>query len=225
MPLFAEREVAADCRLAIWQITETEEWFTRRLVLDDAERNLMASIRHPQRRLHWLSSRWLIRLLLHNPPQHIALRTDERGKPYLVNFSVHISISHSADLSALLLSPSAAVGLDLEYCSPKIERIARKFLSRRELDQLPPDASLQQLYVYWCVKEALYKLYGRRELDFRRHLYVEPFIARFPMVVQGHINKPPHSSRHAVTVEAFGPYLLAWVVATASQNHNAPATG
>lgn len=219
MPLFLERTLSPDTRLAVWQIAEAENWYLERLMLDDTERELIASIKHPQRRLHWLSSRWLIRHLLNNPPRHIALRTDERGKPFILNFPVHISISHTADMSALLLSHSAAVGVDMERCSGKIFRIRNKFLSQEELGQLHQPDDVCELYAYWCAKETLYKLYGRRELDFRRHLYIEPFELDASTCITGHIRKPPVSSSHQIMIERFGPYVLAFAAGSLPQNH------
>src|ERR1043165_1108801 len=156
MPLLLQRDVAEKTQLAIWKIEESEEWFRSQLKLDAKENQLMDAIKHPHKKLQWLSSRLLLRILLNNPGEFIHLESDERGKPLVKNFNVKISISHSADLSALLLSENFDVGIDIEKIDEKIRRIQHKFLREEELENLSEKKSLEQLYVYWCAKEAMY---------------------------------------------------------------------
>ena len=47
-----------------------------------------------------------------------------------------------------------------------------------EMESLEASTRLEHLHVYWCAKEALYKAYGRRQLDFCQHIYVRPFTYR-----------------------------------------------
>ncbi|MBP6695338.1 MAG: hypothetical protein KA161_09425, partial [Saprospiraceae bacterium] len=35
--------------------------------------------------------------------------------------------------------------------------------------------SLDALHVYWGAKEAMYKIYGRKEIDFKKELFVDAF--------------------------------------------------
>lgn len=34
---------------------------------------------------------------------------------------------------------------------------------------------IDQLYVTWCAKEAIYKLHGKKNISFREHIKLEPF--------------------------------------------------
>src|SRR5258706_16031544 len=162
MPLLFQRNVAEQTQLAIWKIEESAEWFRSQLMLDEKENALINSIHHPQRKLHWLSSRLLLRQVLGNPDVFIHLESDDRGKPVVHNFPVHLSISHSFELSALLMSEKFMVGIDIEKIDPKIERIKHKFLREEKLLAISEEQRLEQLYVYWCAKEAMYKWYGKR---------------------------------------------------------------
>ncbi|MFN7119876.1 MAG: 4'-phosphopantetheinyl transferase family protein, partial [Saprospiraceae bacterium] len=66
-------------------------------------------------------------------------------------------------------------GIDIQKMVPKIERIAHRLLRKEERDALRPHTRLEHLHVYWGAKEALYKAYGRRELDFCANILIEPF--------------------------------------------------
>jgi len=214
MPLLLKRDVAEQTQLGIWKIEESSEWFRSQLMLDAKENALIDSIRHPQKRLHWLSSRLLLRMLLNNPNVFIHLESDERGKPVVHNFPVTISISHSFELSALLLSEKFAAGVDIEKIDPKIERIRNKFLRSTELDSVSQNHRLEQLYVFWCAKEAMYKWYGKRELDFREHLFVNSFsYSQFGTII-GTINKNSFRKELMVTYEKLDKYMMAYTLAS-----------
>lgn len=99
---------------------------------------------------------------------------EESGKPYLKN-GVNISISHSYNYLAVLFSRKGRVGIDIEKVRDKIIMIRRKFLSPQELKHVQ-NASLEEHTVYWCAKEALYKVAGINGLIFAEQLLVEPFV-------------------------------------------------
>ncbi|MCY7411265.1 MAG: hypothetical protein LH473_13415 [Chitinophagales bacterium] len=91
MPLLLQNDVSDKTKIAIWKIEESAEWFRSQLILDERENALIDSIKHPQRKLHWLSSRVLLRRLM-NTNEFIHLESDENGKPRIHNFPVNISI-------------------------------------------------------------------------------------------------------------------------------------
>ena len=213
MPLLVRRDVAEQTQLAIWKIEEAAHWFRSQLMLDDRENVLIDSIRHPQRKLHWLSSRLLIRTLLGNPATFIHLESDERGKPVVHNFPVTISISHSFELSALLMSEKNNVGVDIEKIDPKIERIRNKFLHEEELNSISEGHRLEQLYVYWCAKEAMYKWYGRRQLEFRENLFLNPFHYTSQGTISGIIRKDEFEKELSISFEELGNYMMAYTLA------------
>ena len=212
MPLLFRRDVAEQTQLAIWKIEESGSWFRSQLKLDEKEIALIDSIRHPQRKLHWLSSRLLLRHVLGNPDIFIHLESDERGKPVVHNFPIHISISHSFELSALLMSEKFTLGIDIEKIDPKIERIKHKFLREEKLIAISEEYRLEQLYVYWCAKEAMYKWYGKRELEFREHLYVRPFRFSHEGEVVGRIMKDEFRKELKISYEKIDGYMMAYTL-------------
>jgi 4'-phosphopantetheinyl transferase EntD len=51
--------------------------------------------------------------------------------------------------------------------------MADKFVGPGERVQLIPEHELLQLHLIWSAKEAMYKAFGRRQLDFKEHLVVD----------------------------------------------------
>jgi 4'-phosphopantetheinyl transferase len=156
--------------LAVWQTTETEEDINGTWQETAMRYEIPASITHPHRRAQWLASR----VLLHHIHPNEKVVYDENGKPWLSVPHRHISFSHTASYIALLSSPEAC-GIDIEIVSPKVERIAHKFLKPVELDAAMSGANPETLYVYWCAKEALYKVFGRKGVSLKDNITVQPF--------------------------------------------------
>ncbi|MHB8261913.1 MAG: 4'-phosphopantetheinyl transferase family protein [Bacteroidia bacterium] len=119
------------------------------------------------------AAQYVVRTILNNDTIEILYK--ESGKPYLP-ISVNISISHSYDWLAVLFSFNGTeIGVDIEKVRDKILNIKDKFLSLKELEALK-DASLEKHIVYWCVKEAVYKAFGKVGLIFEEQIQIEDFI-------------------------------------------------
>lgn len=160
--------------LAIWKIEETEEELLAGLQLKQHELDIISSLNNGKRLLHWLSTRLLLRKML-NTSEYIDCQFDEDGKPYLVNLDYHISLSHSYDYAAVMISKNHAVGVDIELIKHKIKTIKHKFLSDVELAQKQMGDNIDGLYVAWCAKEAIYKWHGKKGLEFKQHIHIRPF--------------------------------------------------
>lgn len=93
------------------------------------------SIRSPKRRLAWLASRHLLKLVL-GTDAFVELLFDTQGKPYLGNYDVKISLSHTDNYAAVIVSKDFEVGIDIEDPSRDISILRNKFLSQEENNQL-----------------------------------------------------------------------------------------
>ena len=156
---------------AIWKITESVDELHGSIELKAREEELYRSFVAESRKKQWLAYRILIRKLLE--PQEFPVEYDEVGKPFLAGSHYHISVSHTGDLAAVIMSSKGKVGIDLEKIRPRIENVKDKFMNDYELGRLIQGHELEQMTLTWCAKEALYKLYGIRTLDFRHHMTVE----------------------------------------------------
>lgn len=172
MPLLDLGHLEPGVRLGLWEIREPENWFLERLALSEDEAAQLAPIKG-HRRVEFLAARKLVHLLSEMPDRHPLVK-DPSGKPHLPELSFSVSISHSRGYAAAILA-EGAVGIDIQHIVEKIGRIAPKFLSQEEASAIGPDARLEALHVYWCAKEALFKAYGKGEVDFRHDLRVLPF--------------------------------------------------
>ena len=78
------------------------------------------------------------------------------GKPRVPGSDLHVSVSHSADLTVVALAEAGPVGIDVEAKTLRdVVGLAENVLSPREVLGDPDD-----FYVYWCRKEAVVKATG-----------------------------------------------------------------
>jgi 4'-phosphopantetheinyl transferase len=157
-------------QLGVWKIEETAAYFLN--IMDITEGSLAKIAKMNERRkMEWLAARHLLQELL---GKNVFCYSDEFGKPILRNSEKHLSISHSRGLVTVIVS-DFSIGIDIQEMTPKIQRIAHKFMRIEENESLDSEKNLEHLHIYWGAKEALYKAYGKKELDFREHIFVEPF--------------------------------------------------
>jgi phosphopantetheinyl transferase len=173
MPFYREFNPDDGVRAGIWQITETAEELYHKIQLSSNESIIYDTFRHDLRKRHWLAYRLLLKHLL--APLNTGISYDAHGKPFLDSKSHHISVSHAGDFAAAVCSEKKMVGIDIEHIRDRIERVKDRFLQKSELDSLLPENRLEQLYVCWGGKEALYKLQGDPGIDFRNDIYIHPF--------------------------------------------------
>ena len=97
---------------------------------------------------------------------YVEIGHEESGKPLLDCW--HISISHTRGYVAVMLSKTREVGVDIEYVSERIKRIADRFLRADEHAE-----SVNELLIHWCAKETIYKLYSEQDLTFQQMKVVD----------------------------------------------------
>lgn len=174
MPVIYNKDIDDHTALAVWKIEEGEEELLSGLQLKQHELEFLASLSKGKRLLQWLSTRLLLRKML-NTTDYIDVRMDEHGKPHLANSSYSISLSHSYDYAAVMIGKTTCVGVDIEQVKTKIHLIQQKFLSPPELAQANVKDNTEGLYICWCVKEAVYKWHGKKQLEFKKHIHIQPF--------------------------------------------------
>jgi len=176
MPLFYQHNINESTRLAIWHITEDEDFFLKKVPLK-------RDVSHAQKRLQHLAGRYLLTELFADFPLEEILIADTR-KPYLVDEKYHFSISHFGNYAAAIVSSTRRVGVDIEKASPIIEKIRNKFLSENELaiafEGIEKSGHrLRQLTLLWSAKESIYKWYSLGAVNFRLHIcWTKPYFIR-----------------------------------------------
>lgn len=205
LPTFLE--ITPECTVILSPITQDELTLRSYLPLTGSEENELAGISHPEQRVEWLACRLAVRQLVEAQGwTYAGLIKDEFGKPHLPRQSAHISLSHTSGWAAAVLHRSRPVGIDIEPLRDKFTRVVPRILSAPEIAHAAGDPG--RLAVYWCAKESLYKLYGKRQLTFRQHLHVDPF-ADGAELLTGHVRLPDHQETLQIRCLQVGPGLLA----------------
>ena len=87
----------------------------------------------------------------------------------------NLALQHccTVDKLAIIINISENTGIDIELVRDKVLKIQHKFLNKKEL--LFAKDNVEKLITIWAAKEAMYKVYGLKELDFITNLFVEDF--------------------------------------------------
>jgi 4'-phosphopantetheinyl transferase len=209
MAIAYRQQVDDDTEFAIWKIEEEADELYSQLQLDEQEKAYYEQLKIGKRNLHWLGTRVLLRKMLCTD-EYIDFKVDEHGKPYLVNLPYHISLSHSFDYAAVMIG-KAPVGIDIEQVKEKVERIAHKFMRKQELAFINEKDKINQLYVCWCVKEAVYKCYGQKEVSFVNNILLEPFNFEGHGCVKAHLDKGDVHCNYEVGYLQYQDYMVGYV--------------
>jgi phosphopantetheinyl transferase len=174
MPLVYQQNINATTKIAVWHITEPEDFF---LAIVPVQRE----IRHWHKRLQHLAGRLLLKEMYPGFPVELIQIADTK-KPFLENEPFHFSISHCGDYAAAMASKTHRVGVDVELLNEKIEQIQHKFTSDDELKILTQHSArniqysifnIQYLTLCWSVKESVFKWWGRGQVDFKKDIAIK----------------------------------------------------
>lgn len=161
--------------IAIWHITEsTKELYS--LLATNKYDTQLANKKNDTRKAEWLAVRTLIAELL-GSEKTVAYHAS--GRPYLIDNSWQISISHTKNYAAIAYSCNRHVGIDIEYISSRVERIAHKFTNNDEASYIDIHTTHERTMLHlvnWSAKESLYKLIDQSEAaDFRNAFFLHPY--------------------------------------------------
>ena len=161
--------------IAIWHITETSDELYALLGMPCYDAQLLAK-KNESRRAEWLAVRLLVKELFGS---ECEVAYHPTGRPYLKNGVAHISISHTKGFAAVAYHHAAPIGMDIEYLSSRVERIASRFTTPDEASYIDVhDEHARQMYhlINWSAKEALYKLFDSPSLaEFKEVFHIAPY--------------------------------------------------
>ncbi|MDP3393720.1 4'-phosphopantetheinyl transferase superfamily protein [Sediminibacterium sp.] len=170
MPIYYQQNINDFTQLAVWKIDETESFFNQKVTIQQ-------QVTHPHKRLQHLAGRFLLPYLYPDFPSELIQIADTR-KPYLPNEAYHFSISHCGDYAAAIVSSTQRVGVDVEMVTHRVNKIRHKFLHVSELENwniesLEEQEKFRTLTLLWSAKEAMFKWWGRGDIDFSDCMQVE----------------------------------------------------
>jgi len=164
------REVGKKGKLGLWRIAESVDELKNLKQASREDMRMLDSFTNDTRKKEWLASRILVEKLIEEKAE---IFYDEHNKPFLKNSKKHISLSHSHNFMAVIIDDKET-GIDIELIKPNVLKIKEKFMNNDELNAVGKENIAEKLTLYWCVKESLYKYYGKRKLTFKENLMVEP---------------------------------------------------
>jgi phosphopantetheinyl transferase len=172
MPLYQTITHNSATKIYIWKIEESFETLTNEVVLNHNSQVRLNGMKSELHQRGFLSVR---KLLQHAGYSDLDLYYDAFGKPHL-NDGMHISITHSHEFSAIILSDQNT-GIDIERRRDKIINIADKFvdLESRFLDKQAHSDYISRLTVIWGVKESVFKICNEPGISFKNHIQVDSF--------------------------------------------------
>ena len=207
MGMIIHKKLDHDSMLGVWQITEDYDNLLSRLNLSREETDQLNNFKNHNRKLEWLSVRALTRELTGSTARIIY---NEDRKPFLTDNSYRISISHSRKLTAILASRNKRVGIDLEFMSHRISKIADKFINESEKITNNPVKLRYHLYIHWCAKESLYKICDKKGLNFRKNLIIRPFVPGRSGSLFGLVTETGRSEEYELNYFRKNNYIIVW---------------
>ena len=209
MGLFLKKELDNEAVIGVWQITETEQELIDLSSTPSDEMEEISFIRSESLRKQRLAVRALLNTLF---DEKVYLSHHDNGKPYLENNPVNISISHTEKYVAVILHEEENVGIDIESLDRDFSAVEKKALSEDEIDDLEDEKRNEQLAIYWCAKEAVFKLLSRYNVDFAEQIEIERFRPRGEGELEATFTSKNDEEEFDLEYITFDRHVLVWVV-------------
>ena len=168
MPFLKEFIINDKTKIKLWKVMIGE---LNTKELDSDEKKLLKLKKNNILREQFLATRKV--LSLENSDYKITYNNN--GKPSL-NAKYNISISHSHEIAALVISDNSKIGLDVQLNENKIFNIQDKFLNPSEKLNIGENPSLKILTMIWTSKESIYKAVGLKGISFSDNIKIEKVV-------------------------------------------------
>lgn len=174
MALFLTKDLddPAHSRIGVWKISESEAELRAMASIPSDELEEISYIKNESLRKQKLAVRALLDAMFE---EKVYLSHHDNGKPYIENNAINISITHTEDYVAVMLNDEDEVGIDCESLERDFSVVEKKALSEDELDNLDDEQKNEQLAIYWCAKEAIYKLTSQHNVSFAKQIELDDF--------------------------------------------------
>lgn len=170
MPIYKTISPEDSTSIFVWKIEESLDDLRRGLTLKDLSLERLKGMKSELHQKGFLSVRQLLKFAGYTDND---LSYNTYGKPLLKDGN-HISITHSFNFAAILISKKEA-GIDIEKNREKIVNIHHRFVNTN-YDSLSDEDLVKQLTVIWGAKESMYKTYPYGGLSFHDHIAIDPFL-------------------------------------------------
>ena len=174
MSLFLTKDLddPAHSRVGVWKITESEAELRTMTSIPSDELEEISYIKNESLRKQRLAVRALLDAMF---DEKVYLSHHDNGKPYIENNAINISITHTDQYVAVILNDEDEVGIDCESLNRDFSAVEKKALSEEEIGNLEDEQKNEQLAIYWCAKEAIFKLTSQYDVDFAEQIQIDGF--------------------------------------------------
>ena len=210
MALYLKKELENKAEIAVWQITETEEELKTLSSTPSDEMEEISWIKSETMRKQRLAVRALLNELF---DEKVYLSHHDNEKPFLENRVTNISITHTDKYVAVILHDTEDVGIDIESLDRDFSAVELKALSEDEIEDLDDEKRNEQLAIYWCAKEAIYKRLSIYNVDFAEQIEIEKFHPRGEGELEAtFVSKDGYEDEYELEYMTFDRHVLVWVV-------------
>ena len=210
MGLYLKKKLDNEATIGVWQITETEEQLKELSSTPSDEMEEISFIRSESLRKQRLAVRALLNEMF---DEKVYLSHHDNGKPYIENDATNISITHTEKYVAVILHDEEDVGIDIESLDRDFSVVEKKALSEEEIDDLEDEKRNEQLAIYWCAKEAIFKLISIYNVNFAEQIEVDRFRVRGEGELDAtFIGKDGDEQEFELQYMTFDRHVLVWVV-------------
>ena len=212
MALYLRKKLDNKAEIAVWQVTETEEELLNLTSVPTDELEEISLFRSESQRRQKLAVRALINELFE---EKMYLNHHDNGKPYLENCATNISITHTENYVAIITHEEEEVGIDIESLERDFSAVEKKALSEDEIDDLEENSNNknEQLAIYWCAKEAIYKRMSQNRVIYAEQIEVEKFRPKGEGELEAtFIHKDEHEEEFDLEYMMFDRHVLVWLV-------------
>ena len=195
-------------RLGVWHVTETEAELRSLTSIPSDELEEISFIKSESLRKQKLAVRALLDAMFE---EKVYLSHHDNGKPYIENNAVNISITHTDKYVAVILDDRDDVGIDCESLDRDFSAVEKKALSEEEIDDLEDERRNEQLAIYWCAKEAVYKKVSQYGVDFSEQIEIDSFRVRGEGELEStFIHKDGYEESFDLAYMTFDRHVLVW---------------
>ena len=203
MPLLFNKILTSEIQFMVWKLTEPLSYFLENLDLNENEKKMLENISNEVKKIEFLAGKnAVLEMTKQMKIPFLGWEKDTHGKPFLINSKLQISLTHTLDYIGVVISSCGAVGIDIEKPRPQITKVLPRLCSQSELETI--GENLELATVFWSAKEALYKLYGKRKVDFKENL----FLKKNGEIITGKIKMPDHTEEYKLFYEKLEDYFL-----------------
>ena len=210
MALYLRKKLDNKAEIAVWQVTETEEELLNITSVPNDELEEISLFKNESQRKQKLAVRALINEMFE---EKMYLNHHDNGKPYLENCATNISITHTDSYVAVITHEEEEVGIDIESLDRDFSAVEKKALSEDEIDDLEDEKKNEQLAIYWCAKEAIFKRMSQNRVVFAEQIEVEKFRPKGEGELEAtFIHKDEFEEEFELEYMMFDRHVLVWLV-------------